>query len=168
MIEIKKLSEKNWKEFRELRLEALNTDPAAFGSSFEEEVLFSQKEWKKRIHDILFATFNNKPVGMIVYVFEEKLKIKHIANIYGVFVKKEFRGQKIGEQLIKNAISVISKRKDIIKIKLNVNPDQKSAVKLYEKYGFKITGKYSKELYVCGNFYDELIMEKFINNKIIT
>ncbi len=37
MIEITRLAEDRWQEYRYLRLEALKVDPLAFGSSFDEE-----------------------------------------------------------------------------------------------------------------------------------
>ena len=160
MIEIKKLSESRWKDFKDLRLESLKTEPAAFGSSYEEEIRLSKKEWKRRINNSLFAFLNEKPIGMILYIFNKKIKTNHIANIFGVYVKKEYRGRGIGKKLIESVISQIKKNKNIIKINLTVNPKQKSAVKLYEKYGFKIVGKMKNDLYVDGKFNDELIMEK--------
>jgi RimJ/RimL family protein N-acetyltransferase len=56
----------------------------------------------------------------------------------------------------------IQKSKDVVKIKLTVNPEQKAAVKLYQKSGFKIIGRLEKELLIDGRFYDELIMEKLL------
>ena len=162
MIEIKKISDDRWKDYRDLRLEALKNDPVAFGSSYEEEIKLSNAEWKKRIKNVLFALSNDKPVGMIAYAFQNKLKTKHIANIFGVYVKKEYRGKAIGEKLIERAISSIRKNKSIIKIDLTVNPNQKAAVKLYKKYGFKTVGRLEKGLFVNGKFYDELIMEKLV------
>lgn len=162
MIETKRLPESRWKEYKALRLEALKSDPTAFGSSYTEEVKLSENEWKKRIKNALFALLNDKPTGMIVYVFGKKLKIKHIANIYGVYVKKEYRNQGAGKRLVASAISLIKKNKNIIKINLNVNPKQKAAVRLYKRYGFKTIGVLKKDLYVNGKFYDELIMEKII------
>ena len=160
MIEIKKLASSRWKDYRALRLEALKNDPIAFGSSYNEEIKLSNNEWKRRIKNSLFALLNDKPIGTIVYIFENKTKTKHIANIYGVYVKKEYRGQGVGKKLVESAISLIKKNKNIIKINLNVNPKQKAAVKLYKKYGFKTIGVLKKDLYVNGKFYDELIMEK--------
>ena len=93
MIEIKKLSESRWKDFKDLRLESLKTEPAAFGSSYEEEIRLSKKEWKRRINNSLFACLNEKPIGMILYIFNKKIKTNHIANIFGVYVKKEYRGR---------------------------------------------------------------------------
>jgi hypothetical protein len=36
-IEIKKLDASRWQEYRDLRLESLQNDPQAYGSSYEEE-----------------------------------------------------------------------------------------------------------------------------------
>jgi len=162
MIKIKKLPSNKWKKYKDLRLGALKKDPTAFGSSYEEELKLSESEWKKRIKNTLFALDGNKAVGMIVYVLNKKQKIRHIANIFGVYVKKEYRSQGIGKKLIESALSQIRKNRNTIKIDLTVNPKQKEAVKLYKKYGFRIVGVLKKDLFVNKKFYDELVMEKFL------
>lgn len=162
MIKIKRLSPNRWKEYRGLRLEALKKDFIAFGSSYEEEKKLSQSEWKKRIKNTLFALSDNQPIGMIVYIFLKQQKIKHVANIYGVYIKNEFRTQGIGKMLIEAAISEIQKNKSIVKINLNVNPKQKVAVRLYKRYGFKAIGTLKKDLFINGKFYDEVVMEKHL------
>ncbi len=55
MIEVKNLPPDRWKECRDLRLEALQNDPLAFESSYEEEKTITQDEWKRRIKNELFA-----------------------------------------------------------------------------------------------------------------
>jgi len=90
MINIKKLSANRWKEYRKLRLEALKSEPIAFSSAHEEEKKLSAEEWKKRIKNALFALDENNPMGVIVYVFLDKIQIKHIANIYGFHVTFSF------------------------------------------------------------------------------
>ena len=162
MIKIKKLSADRWKDYRDLRLEALKSDPIAFGKSYEEEITLSKKEWEKRIKNALFALLNDKPIGMIVYIIDNQQKTKHVANIFGTYVKKEYRGQDIGKKLIESAILLIKKNKNVIKIKIAVNPEQKAALKLYKKYGFKPIGLLKKELCINGKFYDELIMEQYV------
>ena len=162
MIKIKKLPANRWLYYKNLRLESLKKDSAAFGSSYEEEKKLPGAEWKRRTGNTLFALSNGKPIGMIAYVFNNKRKIRHIANIYGFYVKEKYRSRGIGKKLIEMALSSIMKNKDIIKINLNVNLKQKSAVRLYKKFGFKIVGIMKKDLFVNGKFYDELIMEKFL------
>lgn len=162
MIEINKLPPNKCKDYKALRLEALKRDPTAFGSSYEEERKLSEADWKKRTKNALFALSNNKPVGMIVYVFSNKIKTKHIANIFGVYTQEKYRNQGIGKKLIESALLEIRRNRSIMKIDLTVNPKQKSAVKLYKKYGFKVVGVLKKDLFVNGQFYDELVMEKFL------
>jgi len=161
-IKIKKLNKNRWKDYRDLRLEALKKEQIAFGSSYNEEKNISEEEWKKRIKNVLFAFSKDKPIGMIVYIRESKIKTKHTANIFGVYVTREYRGQGVGKKLVDSALARIRKSKGVLKIKLTVNPKQKAALKLYQNYGFKIVGKLKKELYIGGRFYDELIMEKIL------
>ncbi len=160
--EVKKLSSDRWKDYRDLRLEALKSDPTAFGSSYEEEKSLSEEEWRKRIQNALFAMSNDEPIGMIVFIFGNKIKTKHTANIFGVYVSDNYRGEGVGKKLLESVLLLIQENKDIAKVKLTVNPEQKVAVKLYEKYGFELVGRSKKELKVNDKFYDELIMEKFL------
>jgi RimJ/RimL family protein N-acetyltransferase len=162
MIVVKKLEEDRWKEYRDLRLEALIKEPIAFGSSYDEEKNLSEEEWRKRIGNAFFAMSEDKPIGMIVYVRDNKIKTKHIGNIFGVYVTREYRGKGVGKKLMDIVLAQVQKSKDVVKIKLTVNPEQKVAVKLYQNCGFKIVGQLKKELYVEGKFYDELSMEKLL------
>lgn len=162
MIEIRKLHPERWKDFQDLRLEALQSDPLAFSSSYDEEKLLTTDEWKKRVDNTLFALSNDTPVGMIVYIFNDKIKTNHIANVYGVYVKKEYRGQGIGKQLVEEALKIIQQNAKVSKIHLTVTAEQTAAIALYKKYGFIVVGKLEKELQINGKFYDELVMEKFL------
>ena len=110
----------------------------------------------------MFALSDDKTIGMIVFIFNNKRKIKHISNIFGFYVKERYRNQGVGKKLIESALSHIKKNKNIIKIDLIVNPKQKAALSLYKKFGFKVVGILRKDLLVNGKFYDELVMEKFI------
>ena len=143
-------------------MEALKSDPSAYGSSFEEEETLTEGEWRRRIQSVLFALSNDRPVGMIVYVFNEELKTKHIAEIYGFYVSTNDRGEGIGARLLRHALSLIRKNRGIVKVRLYVNPEQCIAVKLYKKAGFVVTGRMEKELKVGRRFYGMLFMEKML------
>jgi len=162
MIEIKKLPPERWQDYRKLRLEALQADLIAFGSSYEEEISRPEEFWRNRIGSMLFAVENDKLVGMVSYVFETRAKNKHIAGIYAMYVNQEFRNRGIGKRLMDSMISLIAENKDIRKIKLAVTPEQIYALKLYEACGFKRAGLFKDELYADGRYYDEVPMEKFI------
>jgi RimJ/RimL family protein N-acetyltransferase len=162
MIEITKLPRENWQDYRHLRLEALQKDPIAFGSSYEEEITRPDDFWQNGIANMLFAVENGKPVGMVRYAFEPHIKSKHVANIHAMYVARKFRNQGIGQKLMESVIALITENKDIRKIKISVNPKQQYAVKLYERCGFKSVGLFKHELFVDGQYYDEMPMEKFV------
>jgi ribosomal protein S18 acetylase RimI-like enzyme len=164
-IRINKLPQSKWKDYKSIRLRALRRDPQAFGSSYEEEKKFKAEDWRRRISNAYFAFMRegDKPIGTIVVYFEIRPKTRHIANIFGVYVDREYRDRGIGTMLLTKALGEILKKKGIVKIKLQVNPKQFAAVKLYKKMGFKSTGVMKKELKVNRKFYDELCMEKILS-----
>jgi len=162
MIIVKKLGEDDWETYRDIRLEALKNDPSAFGSCYSEEEKFPENKWRERIKNALFAMDGKKAVGTIVVFFENYNNLKHIAHIYGVYVKPDYRGKGVSKMLMGAALENIKSNKEIIKVKLEVNAKQKPAYELYKKYGFKKIGITKKELKVDNKFYDEVLMEKFI------
>ncbi len=162
MSEITSLDKSRWKEFKALRLEALKKEQIAFGSSYEEEKRLFADDWKKRIKNALFAFSKGKVIGMIRYVFEKRIKSNHIAYLYGFYVTEKFRNRGVGKRLMEAALSQIKQNKKIIKVKILVYSEQKIAINIYKKFGFKYVGTLKRELKVGDNFYDELIFEKFI------
>ena len=166
MIRVGTLPQNRWRSYRRLRLEALRKDPSAFGSSYEEEKKLPEEVWRKRIKTVLFAMEKDKPLGMVSYVFSDRIKRRHVASIYGVYVKPEHRGEGIGGGLLEAALSEIRKNRGIIKVQLSVNPELRHAVRMYSKAGFLVTGKSRKELKVGDVFYDLISMEKEIRNAV--
>ncbi len=164
MIKIQPLPESRWEECRDLRLEGLKEEPLAFGSSYEEEEILTEQEWRKRNNNAICALDNNFPVGMVVVICESKLKAKHIANIFGLYVKKSHRGNGVGNRLMEGAIQKLKEAEWIKKIRLTVNTEQTAAIGLYKKFGFKEVGVLKNELFYDGKYYDELIMELLLED----
>jgi RimJ/RimL family protein N-acetyltransferase len=162
LIRIRRLSADRWRDYRDLRLEALRSDPSAFGSSFEEEVALTEDEWKRRIRNALFAVSDDEPIGMVVCLFNDRPKTKHIAEIVGVYVSANRRGEGVGTRMLERALLLIRSKKGVVKVQLAVNPEQRAAVKLYERAGFVMWGRTKKELKVGRQFFDMLFMEKHL------
>lgn len=162
MLEIKRLRADRWEEYRDLRLEALRRDPTAFGSSPEAEENLTEEEWRKRIQNTLFALSDGRVVGMVAVVLNERPKTRHVADVFGVYVSPDHRGGGVGTRLLEEAMRLIRKNGGVVKVKLAVNPEQRAAVRLYEKMGFQVAGRLKKELKVGRRFYDELLMEKLL------
>lgn len=165
-MEIYKLNASQWQEYKDLRLEALREDSQAFGASYGESLDLLDEEWQDEFENrkgfILVASQDLKLQAMVGAYQEEGEKMKHIAYVWGVYVRKERRGKGIGKMLMESLLEEIAKNKEIEKIDLNVNTSQLSAVHLYEKLGFKIAGTLHSELKIGTKYYDEHVMEKFL------
>lgn len=161
------LNGEEWLSYKELRLDALKNEPYNFGSTYEESLLKEDKDWinllKKASEEdggiLLFAKYEDKLLGMIWASWDNKEKTKHIANIYWVYVRNEYRGKWIGNMLIKNMLTYLNNNINIEKVKLSVVTSNKSAINLYKEYGFHIAWTLEKELKVANVYYDEYVME---------
>ena len=110
LVDIEKLPDDRWKDYRDLRLEALKNAPSAFGSSFEEEEVLTEDEWKRRIQNVLFAVSEDTLIGMIVYAFNGRAKTRHSAEIFGVYVSAGHRGEGVGTRMLEHALIARSER----------------------------------------------------------
>ena len=79
--------------------------------------------------------------------------------IYNIAVRKDFRGQKIGQNIIKNLI-YYSLEKDLEFLSLEVRESNIPAVNLYKKMNFKILGK--RKSFYSNPKEDALIMTLFL------
>ena len=82
--------------------------------------------------------------------------------VYNLAVSEKFRGNKIGNKLIKNLLDY-SKNKNLRFLSLEVRKSNRIAIDLYEKTGFEIIGT-RKDFY---NFpkEDGIIMTNYLQNK---
>lgn len=87
--------------------------------------------------DLLVAKLRGKIVGVTTITFIKTLcYTKGIIFIEDVIVDPDFRGQGIGEEMVKAAIR-LSKNNKAEFIDLTSNPARVPAIKLYTKLGFK-------------------------------
>jgi ribosomal protein S18 acetylase RimI-like enzyme len=160
LTEIRRLSASRWKDYRRIRLESLQRNPLAFGSAYEEEARFGEGEWRKRMKNVHFAITDGVPVGTIVCSFNNDAKFKHIAEIYGYYVRPGYRGKGVGTALLDHALHLAKSNSQILKVRLYVNSKQRVALSMYEKAGFVVVGRLSGEMNVGTRFYTMLVMEK--------
>jgi RimJ/RimL family protein N-acetyltransferase len=162
MITIEKFIEDRWQDYRDLRLESLKNEPIAFSSSYEEEQLTPENIWRERIKNIWFVIEDDKPIGLAGIFRNNRLKTNHVCEMFGVYVRKEYRGKGVGKRLIETVLTEIQNLKGIKIINVGVNPTQKAAKHLYNQYGFKTVAHFKNWMCVNGKFYDALIMEKHL------
>ena len=89
-------------------------------------------------------------------------KVNHIAKVLGVYVRKAYRGQGKGRELMEALMNQLVSDQQIEKVRLSVNAAHPAAVKLYKDLGFEIVGTLHREMKIGGEYYDKYIMEKFL------
>ncbi len=133
--------------------------------TYEEELAQTEEKWRSRMSPashLLFAEQDGVLVGTIGYFTGHHLKDQHVANIFGVYVRTDCRGQGIGKQLMNAVLADIKSNPELTKIKIGVNPDQQSAYAMYKKIGFTEIGRGKHELKVGDHYYDEIFMEMLL------
>jgi ribosomal protein S18 acetylase RimI-like enzyme len=161
-IEIIRLLPEEWPAYRELRLEALQSEPQAFHSTYSECATRPDSFWRARLEAaegdnqwLLFARDDKgKLIGMVGAVIEEP----RVASVISVYVTSEARGLGIGLELMNTLLEELKSR-GFIKARLQVNTIQKAALRLYRKCGFQVVEEL-KFLPGDGRSDDDYVMEK--------
>lgn len=169
MINIRKLTKKDWLHYKKLRLHATKNDPKSFGNSFEQEKQKTDTDWQERVakslnkHDTLLVAFDEQePVGIIGSYYHAADHIEHISHIYFMYVEPAYRKQGLGKALMAHMLDRLRRDNRTKKIRLYVIEGNEAAQKLYESFGFTVTTKLKDEMFVDGVFYNSQIMELFI------
>ena len=136
----------------------LGIDGSGIGLSVEEE----KKHLEKCKHSFNNKSFEAKVDGKIISVFgihgSSSEKIKHNVSL-GISVLKDYWNLGVATHCMEYAINYCRMTKVIENINLEVRIDNKIAISLYKKLGFKEIGIYTNMFKVEHKYYDCLIME---------
>lgn len=149
--------------FRELRLYALQDSPTAFSADYQKNLSHSKQYWEELLtmngdeSTIFLAVHENSLIGATGIVRGGTPKTRHSATVWGVYVRPEWRGLHLAESLI-NACFTWAKARNIVAARLGVSATNTSAIRCYERCGFKITGTEPRALYFDGQYHDFYMM----------
>jgi len=159
-----------WQEYKELRLQALKTDPSAFATTYQEDAAMPDQEWQDRLQNahgqksyMLFAENEGRIVGMAGALLYQGKCVEHIATIVSVYVDIAYRGQAIAQKLMQGIMKLLQNDKKIVHVQLTVNTENMAAIKLYEIMGFKRIGILEKEVKCGDTFSDSYMMVKVLD-----
>lgn len=167
-MEIRRLVPSDAAQYFQLRLEALRESPEAFATSYEEVINRPNpvEQYEKRFgepNQYNFGAFeNDKLIGMVTLLPEEKEKLKHKATIFAMYVTPNKRENAVGKALLEAAINQARNIDGIAKINLSVVSVNHQAKGLYQKFGFKTFGIEEKALKVKNVYLDEEYMTLFL------
>jgi ribosomal protein S18 acetylase RimI-like enzyme len=156
---ILKLPPARWQEYRAIRLEALRTDPDAFGATLESTLQRPDEWWQKVLETALvdpnktalFAELDGSIVGMAGAYPEEEAGC---VDVTGMFVRPSERGKGIGRALLQAVVDEVSAER----VRLCVNASMPAAVGLYKRSGF-VTLSESMGTRADGSEFPQLFME---------
>jgi ribosomal protein S18 acetylase RimI-like enzyme len=159
---IRELTPTDASKYQRLRLLGLRESPTCFSSSLYEETGRSLSEVAARLTPAVdgairvFGSFSEKQlVGMVTFLRPSREKLRHCAELCGLYVAPEFRrggrGGALVDTLLGHARSVIGVRQ----VKLTVTAANTAARALYRSRGFICCGSQPAALSVNGRYYDE-------------
>lgn len=147
--------------FRAVRLNALRLHPRAFGTSYEEEIVYTLDDyaagWPVPPGAMLGGFVANRLVGITGLQVSPKIKERHKGFIYTVYVDQAFRGLGLAGGLVEAAIAVAREAK-LCLVWLNVAVGNDGARRIYDRLGFRTFGVEPRGLLVDGEFVDEELM----------
>lgn len=138
----RKLKPTEAKDFRRVRLECLQRFPDNFGTLYADEVnkpkLYFEDLIEQNLPDsFFFGAFDEENlIGIAGFVRGDRTKTRHRGEIVAMYVNPDFRGQRVGENLLLALIGSVFEIDGIEQIHLTVVADNRAAVTLYERIGF--------------------------------
>lgn len=172
-IDYRKIESSESKIFRGIRLEALKNYPESFGSLYEDEIVkpklyFEDVIERGNSENIFFFgafTSDGELIGIAGFVRETAAKSRHRGVIISMYVKPEFQGRKVGENLLQSLIKEAFETGGIEQLHLTVVAGNRAAVRLYERSGFKTFGVQKNFFKANGEYWDlqsmQLMKEDF-------
>lgn len=162
--EIVTLSPAEWQRYREIRLEALRSEPQAFSTTYANASQQPPEYWQNRLAEaargekswLRFAEAGHRLIGIIGAYRGDGADS---ADVISVYVAADWRGKGAGRALMKAILKVLEENPEILTAVLTVNAEQQAAVALYRSLGFEPDGE-MESLMGDGKVYRELTMKK--------
>jgi len=146
--------------FREIRLEALRSNPEAFGASFDVEDAKPLDWFAERLSsfDVFGAFRGTDLLGIAGFAIHNGPKLAHKGFLWTMFVRPHARGRGVGRRLVEAVID--RARRSVEILQLTVISRNEPARRLYAALGFIEYGLERHGLKVDGLYYDEVLMAK--------
>jgi RimJ/RimL family protein N-acetyltransferase len=151
--------------YRDLRLDALQHYPAAFGADYASSAARPLTFWEERMAQgalgeqgvTMLALADDMLIGMASLVRNTLAKTQHSAAIFGVYVHPAWRRAGVADALL-SACLAHGRALGLRIVRLGVVTSNTSAIRLYLHHGFSVYGVERAALFVEGVYHDELLM----------
>ena len=153
--------------YRSIRLACLKNAPDNFGSTYEEEANNPKLEFetfieKDESEQFMFGAFDKGTlIGIVGFARMKRQKARHRGEIVQMYVDAKYRGQNIGDKLLRGLAEQAFLLEGIEQLQLSVIAGNHAAIKLYEKVGFKAFGLHPQYFKIRDRYTDQQFMRLF-------
>ena len=128
---------------RAVRLRALTLAPAAFGSTLDRELSFSDDEWRSRLQPDGFPHFicvdeSAQPLGLVVGGRDDA--DRDIAHLFAMWVEPPARGSGAADALVEAVVRWAGDQ-GFTSVQLLVTDGNERAERVYLRNGFERSGR---------------------------
>ena len=165
-IQIRRLQTPDAALYRDIRLEALQRNPEAFGSTFEFENAQPLSWFEASLgRAAIFGAFvDGRLAGMAGFAMQEGPKHAHKARLWGMYVRAAARNSGLGKRLVASVLEHARGRAELVQ--LTVASENDAARRLYRAMGFVEYGHERRALKQDGRYYDEVLMVNFLDEAL--
>lgn len=141
MLVIRRAASREWEVVREVRLAALQDAPDWFWATFEQEVDQPPKWWRDFVAAgaWFIAWKGHEPVGIAAAIYDRNLG-PATRQLISMWVAPDVRGEGVGERLV-SRVKAWAQDAGIEVLQLEVTQGNIKARRLYERCGFRLTGR---------------------------
>lgn len=140
---------------RDVRLRALQSDPASFGSTYERELAFEPARWDEwasgdsegGVYATLLAFSGDRPVGIVTGARDED--DPDLFHVYSMWVAPEARGRGLGRRLL-GEIETWMGDSGGKTAQLSVTTEAAAAQRLYAAAGYEADGDVEESRHTPG------------------
>lgn len=161
-ISIRQTTENDWREFAQIRLKALETDPSVFGSNYKSESKMTEADWREKLRakdNAIFLIFADEtPIGMTGVSINWNDPTKKTALLWGSWLAPDFRRKGLSELMYKTRINWAKQQPTVEKIIVSHRASNVSSKYANQKHEFVLTHK-TEKVWTDGATEDEIFYE---------
>jgi len=140
---IRELNEHDTEAFLALKRRGLATDAESFVATLEDDPPSYPEMVRERLRhasvqsgDIILGAFAPALIGITAITRDGRTKRQHKADLHGMYIVPEHRGQGLGKTLLARSMAMARRMNGLEEIQLIVAVHNREAVALYERCGF--------------------------------